>query len=217
MRIGIIGTGHVGGTLARQFVEVGHELALANSHGPQTLDGLTHELTSMAFDSDGEAHPAAVAQAARYGGVAVAAIPVGRYRELPAAELSGRVVVDCTNYYPERDGHVAELDEDRTTSSELIAAYLPGARVVKAFNTMAAEHLRDYAHCGGSEMLYGMPVSADDDAAKRVVMDLVELVGFDPVDAGGLASGGREQQPGGAAYLADLPGDELRGRLHTEF
>jgi predicted dinucleotide-binding enzyme len=212
MRIGIIGTGNIGATLARKFLAVvdDNEVALANAHGPGTLEGLAGELGA-------DAHPATVPDAARFGEVAVVAIPFGRYRELPAAELAGKVVVDCTNYYPQRDGHIAELDDDRTTSTELIAAHLSGARMVKAFNTMAAEHLRDYSHCGGPEMLYGIPVSADDDQAKRTVMDLVEELGFDPVDAGTLAAGGREQQPGSPVHLADLPADELRARLGTPF
>ena len=210
MRIGIIGTGNIGATLAGKWVGVGHDVALANSHGPQTLAGLADRLGH-------HAHPATVRDAARYGEVAVLAIPFGRYRELPAAELAGRVVVDCTNYYPQRDGQFAELDEDRTTSSELVASHLNGARVVKAFNTMSAEHLDDYAHCNGANMLYGMPVSGDDDGAKRAVMDLVEELCFDPVDAGDLAHGGRKQQPGSETYLADLPGDELRARLGTPF
>jgi predicted dinucleotide-binding enzyme len=210
MRIGIIGTGQIGATLATKLVGVGHDVALANSHGPQTLTRLADRLGH-------HAHPATVPAAARYGEVAVLAIPFGRYRELPAAELTGRGVVDCTNYYPQRDGQFAELDEDRTTSSELVASHLSGARVVKAFNTMSAGHLHDYPHCDGAAMLYGMPVSSDDDAAKRTVMDLVEELCFDPVDAGDLAHGGRKQQPGGETYLADLPADELRARLGTPF
>lgn len=210
MRIGIIGTGQIGATLARKLVAVGHEVAMANSRGPQTLDGLAGELGE-------HAHPATVPEAARYAEVAVVAIPFGRYRQLPADELAGRVVVDCTNYFPERDGHVAELDEDRTTSTELVASHLSGSRIVKALNTMAAEHLREFSHCGGAELLYGIPVSGDDDQAKRMVMDLVEDMCFDPVDAGGLAAGGREQQPGSEVFLADLSADELRARLGTPF
>jgi 8-hydroxy-5-deazaflavin:NADPH oxidoreductase len=215
MRIGMIGAGAVGGILARQFVAAGHDVAVANSRGPQTLTGL---VTGMdPGELGGRAEAATVPDAARYAEVAVLAIPFSRYPQLPAAELAGRVVVDCTNYFAGPDGRLAPLDEDRTTSTELVAEHLPGARMVKAFNTMAADHLRDYAHCGGPEMLYGMPVSSDDDQAKRVVMDLVEQLGFDPVDAGGLAGGGRLQQPGGPAFLADLPAEELRARLGTQF
>jgi predicted dinucleotide-binding enzyme len=210
MRIGIIGTGRIGTTLARKLVAAGHEVAMANSRGPRTLDDLAGELGE-------HAQPATVPEAARYAEVAVLAIPFGRYRQLPAEELSGRVVVDCTNYSPERDGHVAELDEDRTTSTELVASHLSGSRIVKAFNTMSAEHLLQFSHCGGAELLYGIPVSGDDDQAKRMVMDLVEDLCFDPVDAGGLATGGREQQPGSEVFLADLPADELRARLGTPF
>src|SRR5262245_62007541 len=118
MRIGIIGTGHVGGTLADKFVAVGHQVALSNAHGPDSLGDMVTEL-------GGHAHPATVAEAARYGEVAVVAIPFGRYRDLPAQELAGRIVVDCTNYYPERDGHIAELDDGATSSSEIVARHLP--------------------------------------------------------------------------------------------
>jgi 8-hydroxy-5-deazaflavin:NADPH oxidoreductase len=210
MRIGIIGTGHVGSVLASKWVGVGHHVALANAHGPQTLTELADRLGHRA-------RAATVPEAARYGEVAVLAIPFGRYRELPATELAGQVVVDCTNYYPQRDGQFAELDSDRTTSTELVASHLNGARVVKAFNTMSAEHLDDYAHCNGAAMLYGMPVSGDDDEAKRTVMDLVEELCFEPVDAGDLAHGGRKQQPGGETYLTDLSADELRARIGTQF
>jgi predicted dinucleotide-binding enzyme len=206
MQIGVIGSGRIGGTLAKHFVSAGHEVAVAHEHGPDSLAGLVQDLGA-------NGHAATVPQAARFGELVVLAIPFGRYRELPAGELSGRIVVDATNYFPERDGHLAELDEGRTTSTELIAAHLAGARMVKAFNTMAAGHLRDYAHAGGANMLYGIPVSGDDDGAKRAVMDLIEEIGFEPADAGGLAEGGRKQQPDSRVFLADLPADELHATV----
>jgi 8-hydroxy-5-deazaflavin:NADPH oxidoreductase len=209
MRVGVLGAGHLGGTLARQLVAAGHEVAVANSRGPQSLRPLAERL-------GGHTHPMAAVDAARFGEMLILALPFGRVGEVPADETRGKVVVDATNYQPERDGHLAPLDLDTTTSTEAVQAQLPGARVVKAFNTMRWEHLRDFGHCGGSEMRYGMPVAGDDPAAKRAVFDLVEQLGFEPVDAGGLGSGGRRQQPGGDLYEADLPADTLHIRLGAD-
>ncbi|MBF9132775.1 NADPH-dependent F420 reductase [Plantactinospora sp. S1510] len=205
MRIGIVGSGHVGGTLARLFGKAGHEVAVANSRGPETLRGLVDEL-------DGQVRAATVEEAARFGDVVVVAVPFGRYAGLPADPLSGKIVIDAGNYYPERDGHYPELDEDRTTSSELLQRHLGGARVVKAFNTMRWDHLREYGRQSSAMQRYGMPVSGDDVDAKRRVSDLIEQIGFEPVDAGGLADG-RRQQPGSPIYGADLTGGELHERL----
>ncbi|MEE6263882.1 NADPH-dependent F420 reductase [Plantactinospora sonchi] len=205
MRIGIVGTGHVGGTLARLFSKAGHEVVVANSRGPETLRGLTGEL-------GGRVRAANAADAARFGDVVVVSVPFGRYADLPAEEMSGKTVIDTGNYYPERDGHHQDLDQDRTTSSELLQQRLSGARVVKAFNAMRWDHLRDFGRQSSAQRRYGIPVSGDDPGAKRQVADLVEQVGFEPVDAGSLAEG-RRHQPGTEVYLADLTGAELHGRL----
>ncbi|MDP9295226.1 MAG: NAD(P)-binding domain-containing protein [Actinomycetota bacterium] len=129
MRIGIIGAGHIGGTLARHFVDAGHEVAVSNSRGPETLAGLVEQLGQ-------EAQAMTAAQAARSGDVVVVSVPFGRYRELPTEGVSGKVVIDTNNYYPQRDGYFEELDRNRSTSSELLQAHLSGARVVKAFNAI---------------------------------------------------------------------------------
>ncbi|MBE1485413.1 NADPH-dependent F420 reductase [Plantactinospora soyae] len=205
MRIGIVGTGHVGGTLARLFSKAGHEVVVANSRGPETLRGLTEEL-------DGRVRAATVEEAARFGEVVVVSVPFGRHTEVPADPMSGKTVIDTGNYYPERDGHYPELDEGRTTSSELLQRHLGGARLVKTFNTMRWDHLREYGRQSSAMQRYGMPVSGDDVDAKRRVSALIEQVGFEPVDAGGLADG-RRQQPGSPLYLADLTGGELHERL----
>ena len=129
MRIGIIGGGKIGATAARLFLAAGHELAIANSRGPESLAELVNEL-------GGGARAATVEDAASFGEAVLVAIPFGRYAELPPAPLAGKTVIDAMNYYSQRDGHFAELDDDSTTSSELLAAHLPTAKVVKAFNSM---------------------------------------------------------------------------------
>ncbi len=206
MRIGIIGVGHIGGTLARHFVEAGHEVAISNSRGPATLTGLVKELG---------AHAQAVtsAEATRFGEVVVVSVPFGRYRELPSDGVAGKVVIDTNNYYPQRDGHFEELDSDRITSSELLQAHLPGARVVKAFNAIVWTRLRDDGRPTGDSERIGIPISGDDAEAKRTVAELIDQIGFDAVDAGTLAEGGRKHQPGSPAYTQGLHTGELRALL----
>jgi 8-hydroxy-5-deazaflavin:NADPH oxidoreductase len=120
---------------------------------------------------------------------------------------------DTNNDYPDRDGHFEELDSDRTTSSELLQQHLADARVVKAFNAIYWEHLRDYGRPAGDPARIGIPVSGDDEHAKRTVAQLIDQIGFDAVDAGTLAEGGPKHQPGSPVHAADLPTDELRARL----
>ncbi|MFK3981432.1 NADPH-dependent F420 reductase [Micromonospora sp. NPDC050397] len=206
MHIGIIGAGNVGGTLARRLAEAGHELAIANSRGPQTLQDLVGELGHRT-------HAVSSSEAARFGDLVIVAVPFGRYNELPTAELKGKPVMDTGNYYPDRDGHIPELDQDQTTSSEMVQQHLKGAHVVKAFNTLHAENMRDHARQSSAQERYGIPMSGDDPQAKRAIADLVEELGFEPVDAGDLATGGRKQQPGSVTYEADFTAEELAAAL----
>jgi 8-hydroxy-5-deazaflavin:NADPH oxidoreductase len=206
MRIGIIGSGHIGGTGARLFARAGHEIAIANSRGPDSLAGLVDEL--------GEgARAATVQDAASFGDIVLVALPFGAYRELPADALAGRVVIDAMNYYPSRDGNISELDDGSTTSTELVAAHLPGARVVKAFNTMHWETLRDRGKPGHGSDRLALFLAGDDREAKQVVAGLVEELGFAPVDTGSLAEGGRRQQPGSPIYAEPVTESEGRGAL----
>jgi hypothetical protein len=204
MRIGIIGAGHIGGTLAGHFVDAGHEVAVSNSRGPETLPGLVDEL-------GGRAQAMTAAEAARFGDVVVVSVPFDRHRELPTEDVAGKVVIDTNNYYPQRDGHFAELDSDRTTSSELLQAHLSGAR--KAFNAIVWTRLRDGGRPAGDGERVGIPISGDDEQAKGTVAELIDQIGFDPVDAGTLAEGGRKHQPGTPAYTGGLATEELRSRL----
>jgi len=191
MRIGIIGAGQIGTTLSRHFAIVGHDVSLT---------GLLVARTVRAVAS--------------FADVVVVAIPFHRYPELPRAEVAGKPVIDATNYDPGTDPPMRELDEDHITSSELVAAHLLGAQVVKAFNAIRWEHLRDHAHRDRFAGRRGIPVSGDHVRAKKTAMALVEEIGFDAVDAGGLARGGRKFQPGTPVYAADLTASDLRARLH---
>jgi predicted dinucleotide-binding enzyme len=205
MRIGIIGAGHMGATLAEKFNAVGHEVAVANSRGPDTLQELDRALGD-------HGHAVTAEDAARFGEVVVVAVPFGRYREVPTTMAPNAVVIDTSNYYPQRDGHFPELDEDRTTSSELLHQHLGDVRLVKAFNAIRWDHLRDYGRQNGFRI--GIPISGDDEQAKRVVSVLIDQLGFEAVDAGDLAHGGRKHQPGTSVYVADLPTEELRAKLN---
>ena len=205
MRIGLIGAGRIGGTLAKLAVDHGHEVVLSNSRGPDTLRHLVAELGPAAS-------AASVPDAAARGEIVVVTIPLKHYEAVPAGPLSGKIVIDTDNYYPERDDHIAALDDGRTTSSELLAAHLPDSRVVKAFNTIYFEHLATEGEPAGTPGRRALPIAGDDADAKRAVAALIDDFGFDVVDAGALAEG-RRFQPGTPAYNIRLDADELRAAL----
>jgi 8-hydroxy-5-deazaflavin:NADPH oxidoreductase len=210
MRIGVIGSGRIGTAVAQQFVRAGHEVAIANSRGPESLGNLVAELGSAA-------RAASVEEAAEFGELVVVAIPLGRIDELPPRPFAGKIVIDANNYYSSRDGEIPELESDETTSSELLARQLPDATVIKAFNTMYAQMLAD----GGrpdtpvNERL-ALFAAGDDAEAKRRVMELIEEMGFAALDTGSLADGGRRQQPGSPIYTTqELTGAEARAKLEA--
>jgi 8-hydroxy-5-deazaflavin:NADPH oxidoreductase len=206
MRIGFIGAGHVGGTLGKLFADAGHEVGLSNSRGPATLTELVERIGDRA-------RAMTVPEAAEFGEVVIVSIPLRSYREVPAEPLSGKVVVDTNNYYAGRDGRIAELEDGSTTSSELLQAHLAGARVVKAFNTLYFEVLASQGRPAGASERFAIPISGDDDGAKKVVAGLIDEIGFDAVDVGDLSSGGRRQQPGSPIYNVLLSADQVREQL----
>ena len=206
MKIGIVGAGNIGGTLAGHFTRAGHEVAVSNSRGPETLQDLVAELGERA-------RAVTPPEAIEFGEIVVVSVPFGRFRELPPEHAEGKVVIDTNNYYPNRDGHFKELDTDRTTSSELLQAHMKGARVVKAFNAIYWGRLRDLGRPAGDPERIGIPISGDDEKAKRIVAGLIDEIGFEAVDAGTLAEGGRQHQPGTPVYTADLRAPELRDQL----
>lgn len=202
MHIGLIGAGHIGGTLARLFVRAGHEVAVGNSRGPDSLAGLVGELGARA-------RALTPAEAAAFGEVVVVSVPFGRYQRVPAEALGGKIVIDTNNYYPDRDGHFSDLDNDSTTSSEMLQAHLTGARVVKAFNTLYARWLAEKGRPAGASGRTAIPIAGDDPDAKRVVSRLIDQIGFDAVDLGGLAAG-RRFQPGAALYAVQLTRSQIK-------
>jgi predicted dinucleotide-binding enzyme len=204
MRIGVIGSGNIGGTAARLFADAGHEVILSNSRGPASLR-----------DQEGDGVRAGtVEEAAEVGEVVLLAVPLKAVPDLPADPFAGTIVIDATNYYPSRDGQIAELDDDTLTSTELVGRHLEGARMVKAFNTMQAGTLEDEGgRSAGDHSRLALLVAGDDDHAKRTVMELIDEIGFDPVDTGSLADGGRRQQPGTPLYGAEVTSVEAREAL----
>ncbi len=202
MDIGIIGSGNIGGTLTRALAARGHAVTVANSRGPETLADLAAQTG---------ARPATAEEAAAAGSVVVAAVPLRAVPDLPASALAGKVLVDANNYYPGRDGEI-EAIESGTPSSRWVAEQVPGTVVVKAFNTMQAQHLLDEARASGEPGRLAVPVAGDDEEAKRTVMGLVDALGFDPVDAGGLDDSWR-QEPGAPVYGATAGADAVRKAL----
>lgn len=197
MRIGIIGAGNIGGTLTRRLRTLGHEVTVANSRGPESLAGLARETGAKA---------STVQEAARSGEIVIVTIPMKHVAQLPRdlfkGTFPGVVVIDTSNYYPrERDGRIDEVEkgmpESRWVEKQL------GRPVVKAFNNIYAEHLLKLGKPKGAPGRIALPVAGDDPTAKRKVMDLVEELGFDAVDAGGLDESWR-QQPGTPVYGTDF-------------
>ena len=205
MKIGIIGSGHIGGTLAWLFAGTGHEVVLANSRGPESLAGLVSEIGSAATAST----PAGAAEA---GELVIVAIPFFRYTALPAAELAGKIVVDATNYYAGRDGGVPEIESGAAGSSDLVARALPGARVVKAFNTIHYRHLAGDGVPSGTPGRRAIPIAGDDPEANATVAALIDEIGFDAYDAGPL-SAGRRFDPGTPLFNVALTADEVAAAL----
>jgi len=185
--IGIIGSGNIGGTLARLLVAHGHGVVVSNSRGPETLTDLVAELGD-------NARAGTPAEAAEAGELVIVSIPFLAVDTVPVAPLAGKVVIDTNNYYYERDGHVAELDDESTTVSEVLQARLPESHVVKLFNAIHAGHLATQGTPTGTAGRRALPMAGDDAAAKATVAALTDEIGYDVVDVGALGEGWRFQR-----------------------
>lgn len=201
--LGLIGSGMIGSQLARLAVAAGLEVVLSNSRGPDTLADLVAELGE-------HARAATPTQAAQAGDLVVATIPLHAYTQLPTTALAGKTVIDTLNYYPDRDGHLADLDERIRTSSQLVQHHLAGARVVKAFNNIDSQRLRLRARPTGAADRSALPIAGDDTAAKEAVTRLLDAVGYDAVDIGTLADSWRSE-PNTPVYVEPYLGTPPEG------
>ena len=203
--IGLVGAGQIGSQIARLAVGRGYSVVLSNSRGPETVATLVAELGP-------NARAATAMDAAKVGEIVVVTLPLKNYREVPVEPLAGKIVIDTNNYYPQRDGHIPELDDESTTTSELLQAHLPTSKVVKAFNHIYAAQLTTDGQPAGSKNRRALVIAGDDLDAKAAVKDLLDQFGFDTVDAGPLKEGWRIQRdtPG---YGPRRTAEELRRDL----
>jgi predicted dinucleotide-binding enzyme len=224
--LGIIGSGNIGSAVARLAVAADIDVVIANSRGPQSLAALVEELGPRATAGT-------VEQAARAGEATLLSIPLAAYSSVPAELLRGRTVLDTGNYYPFRDGRIAELDAEKVTTTELAQQVLSGALLVKVINNIMAHHIPLLARPAGAPDRSALPIAGDDPGAKARAAQLIERLGFDTVDAGTLADSWRFEPESGAytqIYLADpdvpverilqapaapLPADKLRAALQA--
>src|SRR3954452_2632401 len=153
--IGIIGSGNIGGTLAKLFAAQGHDVVISNSRGPETLADLVAEI-------GGTPPGATAAEAAEAGELVVVSIPFLGIGSVPVEPLAGKVVIDTNNYYWERDGHAVDIDEGRTTPSQVLQSHLPTSHVVKLFNAIQAAHLASQGTPAGADGRRALPMAGDD-------------------------------------------------------
>ena len=203
--IGLIGAGHIGSQLARLLVRHGYDVVVSNSRGPETLTDLLQELGP-------HAHAGTPLQAAESGDIVVVTIPLKNIDTVPVAPLAGKIVIDTNNYYPQRDGHIRELDREETTTSELLQRRLPDSKVVKAFNHIYAAELTTHGQPAGTSNRRALAIAGDDAESRRLLAELIDRIGFDVVDIGPLSESWRIQRdtPG---YGPRRTAEELRRDL----
>ena len=182
--IGLIGAGHIGSQIARLAVAHAYDVVISNSRAPETLATLVAELGPRAR----------AATAAKAGDIVVVSVPLKNYRAVPVGPLAGKIVIDTNNYCPQRDGHIPELDNESTTTAELLQAHLPTSTVVKAFSHIYAAELTTDGQPAGARNRRALAIAGDDPEAKATVTRLLDQFGFDTVDAGPLKEGWRIQR-----------------------
>jgi len=203
--IGLIGAGHIGSQIARLAIAHNYDVVISNSRGPETLLDLVKELGPRA-------RAATPVDAAKAGDIVVVTVPLKNYRSVPVEALAGKIVVDTNNYYPQRDGQIPELDNESTTTAELLQAHLPKSKVVKAFNHIYAGELTKHGQPAGIPNRRALVIAGNDASAKATVTRMLDAFGFDTVDAGPLEEGWRIQRdtPG---YGPRRNAEELRRDL----
>ncbi|MFI5730138.1 NADPH-dependent F420 reductase [Kribbella sp. NPDC051587] len=183
--LGIIGSGNIGTVLAKLAVAAGYDVVLANSRGPESLREKATELGVRAGTT---------AEAAEAGDIVVVTIPLGRYADVPAEPLAGKVVIDTMNYYPSRDGRIEELDNETVNTADLLQRHLPESRTVKVFNNITAVNLLNLARAAGADDRSALPLSGNDAEARQAVAELLDKLGYDAVDAGPLSESWRHER-----------------------
>lgn len=203
--IGLIGAGNIGSQVARAATAAGYDVVLSNSRGPETLADLITELGPRARAATAE-------EAAAAGDLVVVTVPLKALPQVPVAPLAGKTVIDTNNYYPQRDGQIAELDAETLTSSELLQRHIPESRVVKGFNHIYASQITTDGTPTGSPGRRALVIAGDDAVAKAQVTQLLDEIGFDAVDAGPLAESWRIQ-PDTPGYGPQLDAEGLAAAL----
>ncbi len=197
-----IGAGKIGTNVALAAIAAGYDVVLSNSRGPESLAGVIRELGP-------KARAATVDDAAAAGDIVLVAVPLKNIADIPAQPLAGKVVLDANNYYPQRDGRIASLDANETTTSELLQAHLPDSRVVKAFNNIYATQIPADGGPEGAPGRRALPIAGDDADAKATVTALLDDFGYDAVDLGPLSESWRVERDT-LAYGKPTTADELR-------
>jgi hypothetical protein len=197
-----IGAGKIGSNVALAAIAAGYNVVLSNSRGPESLHATIAELGPMA-------RAATMEEAAAAGDIVLVAIPLKSIGEIPAAPLAGKVVLDANNYYPQRDGRIASLDANATTTSELLQAHLPDSHVVKAFNNIFAAQIPTDGGPEGAPGRRALPIAGDDADAKATAAALLDDFGYDAVDLGPLSESWRVERDT-PAYGKPTSADELR-------
>ena len=203
--IGIIGAGNIGSQVARAAIATGHDVVISNSRGPETLTDLVQELGD-------HARAGTSTDAAEAGDFVVVTIPLKNIDQVPVEPLAGKVVIDTNNYYPQRDGHIAVLDDEQETTLGLLQKHLPDSRVVKGFNHIMSGDITTDGSPAGTADRRALATAGDDESAKQVVTTLYDQFGFDTVDAGSTDDSWRVErdQP---AYVMRQNASELKANL----
>ncbi|MFL9833670.1 NADPH-dependent F420 reductase [Chryseobacterium terrae] len=203
MKVGIIGSGNIGGALAKYLIDLGHDVVISNSRGPASLIEVADKTGARAVTAE---------EASKAEDLVIISVPENAVPNLPVGNLSvsKAIIVDTGNYYPTRDGKNADIDNG-LTDSEWVEKVI-GHPVIKAFNNIGVTSLEEKGVSKGNTNRIALSVAGDDAAAKKVVMDLIDDIGFDPVDTGSLAESWR-QQPGEGSYCRDLSKEDLSAAL----